>query len=85
MKGYRAARNPWLLVVLLIICGLIGSLVGTLLQVLLPILGYGFPAIGLSPITIDLLVLSITFGLVLKLNLASIIGFIVGIIIYFRT
>jgi len=84
LRGYSAARNPWLLVVLLIIGGLIGSLIGNLFQDLLPILNYGFPDIGLSPTTINLLVITVTFGVVLKLNLASIIGFLIALFVYFR-
>lgn len=84
MKGYKSARNPWLLVILLVIGGLIGSLIGTFLAEFLPILGYNFPAIGLSPVTLDLMVLSITFGVVLQLNLASIVGFIIALFIYYR-
>lgn len=84
MKGYKAARNPWILVILLVVGGLIGSLIGTAFQDLLPILNHSFPTIGLSPVTIDLLVISFTFGIILKLNLASVIGFIIALIIYFR-
>lgn len=84
MKGYNSARNPWILLILLVVGGLIGSLLGTAFKDLLPILNYGFPAIGLAPTTINLLVITITFGLILKLNLASVIGFIIALVIYFR-
>ena len=84
MKGYNSARNPWILLILLVVGGLIGSLLGTAFKDLLPILNYSFPAIGLAPTTINLLVITITFGLILKLNLASVIGFIIALVIYFR-
>ena len=84
MRGYNSARNPWILLILLVVGGLIGSLLGTAFKDLLPILNYGFPAIGLAPTTINLLVITITFGLILKLNLASVIGFIIALVIYFR-
>lgn len=84
MKGYSSSRNPWLLLILLVVGGLIGSLLGTAFKDLLPILNYGFPAIGLAPTSINLLVITITFGLILKLNLASVVGFIIALFIYFR-
>lgn len=84
MRGYSSARSPWLLVILLIVGGMIGSLLGAAFKDLLPILDYGFPAIGLAPTSINLLVITITFGLVLKLNLASVVGFIIALFIYFR-
>lgn len=84
MKGFSSARNPWFLVILLVIGGMIGSLLGTAFRDLLPILDYGFPAIGLAPTSINLLVITITFGLILKLNLASVVGFIIALFVYFR-
>ncbi|MFZ5753961.1 MAG: DUF4321 domain-containing protein [Bacillota bacterium] len=39
---------------------------------------------GLAPTTINLMVITITFGVVLKLNVASIVGFLVALFIYFR-
>ena len=84
MRGYNSTRNPWLLLILLIIGGLIGSLLGTTLGNALPILNQGFQLIGLEPTTIDLLVVKVTFGLLLKFNVASIIGFLLALFIFFR-
>ena len=84
MKGFQAAKSPWLLLVLLIIGGLIGSLLGTVFGNILPILNHSFQPIGLAPTTINLLVVTITFGLLLKLNVASIIGFLVALLVYFK-
>jgi len=84
LRGYGSARSPWILVILLVIGGLIGSLIGTAFKHLLPILDYGFPAIGLAPTSINLIVITITFGVILKLNLASVVGFIIALFIYFR-
>lgn len=84
MKGYSAPKNPWLLLILLIVGGLIGSLLGTAFGHVLPILNQGFQPIGLAPTTINLLVVTVTFGLLLKLNVASIIGFLLALLIYFK-
>jgi hypothetical protein len=80
----KSARNPWILLALLVMGGLIGSLLGTAFKDILPILNYSFPAIGLAPTTINLLVITFTFGIVLQLNLASVIGFIIALIVFFR-
>ncbi|PKM89354.1 MAG: DUF4321 domain-containing protein [Firmicutes bacterium HGW-Firmicutes-12] len=84
MRGYNAPKNPWILLILLIIGGLIGSLLGTAFGTSLPILNTSFQAIGLEATTIDLMVVKFTFGLLLKLNVASIIGFILALLVYFR-
>ena len=84
MKGYGSPRSPWLLLILLIIGGLIGSLLGAAFGNYLPVLNQSFQAIGVSPVTIDLLVLKVTFGILLNLNVASIAGFLLALFLYFR-
>lgn len=77
-------KSPWILVILLVIGGLIGSLLGQTLGQYLPILQTGFQPIGLEPTTINLVVITVTFGLLIKINVASIIGFLLALFIYFR-
>lgn len=84
MKGYHAPKNPWILVMLLIVGGLIGSLLGTAFGGTLPILNESLQTIGLEPTTIDLMVIKVTFGILFKLNVASIVGFLLAIFVYFR-
>lgn len=84
MKGYSGGKSLWLLLILLVVGGLIGSLLGTAFGSYLPILNHSFQTIGLAPTTINLMVITITFGVVLKLNVASIVGFLVALFIYFR-
>lgn len=84
MKGYGSPRSPWLLLILLIIGGLIGSLLGAAFGNYLPVLNQNFQPIGVSPVTIDLLVLKLTFGILLDLNVASIAGFLLALFLYFR-
>ena len=77
-------KNIWILVLFifsgLVIGGLIGELAG---QVdFLWWLSYG-QSFGLSsPIQLDLNIVQITFALMFKINIASIIGLIMAILIY---
>lgn len=80
----KSFKSPWVLVILLIIGGLIGNLLGQTLGQYLPILKTGFEPIGLEPTTLNLLVITITFGILMKINVASIIGFVLALFIYFR-
>lgn len=77
-------KNIWILV-LFILCGIvIGGLLGELASQVdfLWWLSYG-DQFGISnPITLDLQVIQITFGLMFKINIASIIGMILAIFIY---
>lgn len=84
MKGYGVPRSLWLLLILLILGGLIGSLLGTAFGNYLPILNQNFQPIGMSPTTVDLLVIKLTFGILLNLNVASIAGFLLALFLYFR-
>ncbi|MDK2823329.1 MAG: hypothetical protein PWQ67_2187 [Clostridia bacterium] len=77
-------KSPWILIILLVIGGLIGTLLGQTLGQYLPILKTCFQPIGLEPTTINLVVLTITFGLIIKINVASIVGFLLALFIYFR-
>lgn len=77
-------KNIWILLVFvlsgLVIGGLLGDLAG---QVdFLWWLGYG-QDFGLSaPIELDLSILQISFGLMFKINIASIVGLIIAILVY---
>lgn len=77
-------KNIWILILFilsgLVIGGLLGELAG---QVdFLWWLSYG-QSFGLeTPISLNLNIVQITFGLIFKINIASIIGLIVAILIY---
>lgn len=77
-------KSVWILI-LFILCGVVvGGLLGELASQVdfLWWLSYG-EEFGLSnPITLDLQVITITFGLMFKINIASIIGMILAIFIY---
>jgi hypothetical protein len=80
-----AAQRGIGLVVLIVLAGLVvGSLLGELVGSLLPagwiqdLLTRG-PTIGLTtPATLDLRFLSVTFGLVLKVNLVGVVGIVLA-------
>ena len=77
-------KNIWILI-LFVLCGIVvGGLLGDLASKVdfLWWLSYG-ESFGLSqPIELDLSVIKITFGLMSKINISSIIGMILAIFIY---
>lgn len=77
-------KNVWILI-LFILCGIVvGGLLGELASNVDSLwwLSYG-EEFGISePITLDLIVVTLSFGLMLKINIASIIGMILAIFIY---
>ena len=80
----RSERNFWILVLFilsgLVIGGLLGEIAGQI--DFLWWLGYG-QSFGLtSPIVLDLNILQLTFGLSFKINIASIIGLVIAVVIY---
>ena len=79
----KLPKDKWMLLLLLVIGSLFGTLVGELLKDFLPFLYYG-ETVGLSPTNIDLSVITITLGMTLKLNIATIIGFFIALFIYSR-
>lgn len=77
-------KNMWILI-LFILCGIVvGGLLGNLASKIdfLWWLSYG-ESFGLSePISLNLSVIQVTFGLMFKINIASIIGMVLAIFIY---
>lgn len=76
--------NVWILFILLIIGGIIGSWLGIVLVKIWPefTLLNQMEVVGLPPTTLDMQVLSITFGFALRLNILTVLGFILSYIIY---
>lgn len=78
------SKNPWILLILMLAGIVLGGFVGTLTQNIeaLNWLNYG-QSFGLdSPIILNLGILVITFGLTIKITIASIIGLILAAFIY---
>lgn len=77
-------KNVWILIIF-ILCGIVvGGLIGELASNVdfLWWLSYG-ETFGFSePISLDLSVIQISFGLALKINISSIVGMILAIFIY---
>ena len=80
MAGQRGVP----IVLMMVLAGLVvGSLLGELVGSLLPagrihdLLTRG-PTIGLTPATLDLRFLAITFGLGLKVNLVGVVGIVIA-------
>lgn len=77
-------KNIWILLLFVLSGLVIGGLLGELAAKVdfLWWLGYG-ESFGLtSPLELDLNIIKITFGLVFKINIASIIGMALAIFIY---
>lgn len=83
MKGV-GSKNSWALFLLLLSGIVLGGFLGELANGVsgLSWLSYG-QAFGLAdPVVLNLGILILTFGLSIKINIASIIGVIISIIIY---
>ena len=77
-------KNIWILLVFLLSGLVLGGLLGEIAKSVdfLWWLSYG-ESFGLNtPITLDLSVISITFGLTFRINIASIIGMAIAVFIY---
>jgi len=77
-------KNLWILIIFLLAGLVVGGLLGEIASNVdfLWWLSYG-ESFGLSsPVELDLSVISITFGLMFKINIASIIGMALAIFIY---
>jgi hypothetical protein len=81
----RAGRNPWwVLLVVILFGGLLGSVIAEAVA--------GYPVLGFlarevragvdPPVTLDLRLISVTLGSVIRLNLAMVFGVIIAIWIY---
>lgn len=77
-------KNIWILLIFILSGLVVGGLLGEIASKVdfLWWLGYG-ESFGLaSPVELDLSIIKITFGLLFKINIASIIGMAISIFIY---
>lgn len=77
-------KNVWILLVLLLSGLVIGGLIGDVASKMggLEWLSYG-QSFGLNqPIILDLNIINVTFGFMLKINVASILGILIAILVY---
>ncbi len=85
MRG-KANNSIFILALLLLAGSIIGSAIWSLLAPYLPkALSANYP-IGTTanPWVLDISFLKLTFGFVLKMNLGSIIGVLIGLFFYYR-
>lgn len=77
-------KNGWTLLIILLSGIVLGGFLGKLAENVsfLSWLSYGNTFGLTSPIVLDLGIMVLTFGITITINLASIIGLIIGIIIY---
>lgn len=81
-------KTPWLLIFFVIVGGLFGGLVAEILRAIAPTgpistLFLENLTLGITqPITVDLYLITMTFGAALKVNLLSVIGVLMGVYIY---
>jgi hypothetical protein len=74
-------RKVWLLILFLILGALIGSLISHALMNIVPFMDYGLHA-SFGPATLDLVVVSLTFGISISLTLGSALGILLGLYLY---
>ena len=77
-------KNIWILIIFLLAGLVIGGLLGNIAKNVdfLWWLSYGEQFGLTTPLTLDLSVITLTFGLTFKINIASIVGMAVAIFIY---
>lgn len=81
LRNMHTYKSPWVLLILIIVGALLGSLIGNALGDSLPILKVS-QQIGLETTTLDLGVLTINFGFLIKMNVASVFGFVLAYLLY---
>jgi len=82
-KGYRGSNSPWILFLLLLAGGLAGSALNDTLAKSLPVL-VTTGNIGMKPATLDLHFMQLTFGFVMNLGPLTVLGIIIGYLVYRR-
>ncbi|SHJ95836.1 protein of unknown function [Anaerobranca californiensis DSM 14826] len=75
----KKSLDPWILIIFIVIGALLGNVLGTIIDLEIFKMSKN---VGLSPTTLDLAVLTINFGFIVSLNLASVIGIFLSIIFY---
>ncbi|MCL6448024.1 MAG: DUF4321 domain-containing protein [Armatimonadetes bacterium] len=80
-KPYKQSQNAWVLLLLLFAGGLAGNAVAYVLPPGLGILKAIY-TIGLKPATLDLHFLQFTFGLTVDVGILTVLGFLLGYLLY---
>ena len=81
-------KSPWLLLLFILFGGLLGGILGEILRVMAPggsvqnIFSTAVTPGLMPPLSIDLVLITLTFGFSLKMNLLTFIGMFLGIYLY---
>ena len=81
-------KSPWILLIFVLIGGLLGGILGEILRVMAPhgtiqtVFATSYVLGITEPLTIDLVLLKVTIGFLLKINLLSLIGMFLGVYLY---
>ena len=81
-------KSPWLLFLFIVLGGLLGGILGEILHVMAPkgtiqsIFSTALTPGVNPPLTVDLVLLRVTFGFVFKMNLLTFLGMFLGIYLY---
>ena len=81
-------KSPWLLLLFVILGGLFGGILGEVLRITAPegtiqnIFSTALMPGIQPPLTVDLILLKITFGFLLKMNLLTFLGIFLGLYLY---
>ena len=80
----KQAKNNWTCFLLILVGIVLGSFIGSLVAEVpyLSWLNYGQSFGPDSPVTVNLGILVISFGLTIKITMASVIGVVLAIIVY---
>lgn len=80
----RKNKSYWLCILFVVTGVILGSLIGNFFSDTLPILNYGPEPLGLNNVEINLGIIYFHITLLLKFNVASLIGFLLAVIIFNR-
>jgi len=80
----RRDRSTGLLLILVLIGALLGSIVGEALSKSVPLLARGVSIGADPPVTLDLFILKLAFGVKMKLNIASAMGILLALLLFRR-
>ncbi len=79
----RRERNPWIIFLILLFGAISGSAVGHILSRYVPLLGISIGGGLEPPATLNLIVLTITFGVKMVVNVGTAIGIILAMMLCF--
>ncbi len=80
-------KSPWILLLFVLLGGLLGWTLGKTLQVIAPqgtIQNIFSTAIhpGFGPLTVDLVIIKLTLGFAINMNLLTFLGILLGLYLY---